>query len=541
MFLGRFSSISKKYAQTFYEDSYFYLTPKQGLLKPDDIVLKRETTDTPSFNDPKAIDFEDLKKQRKEICLKERYDLIVFLGTKHLQKEGWVTILEKLLEDRKDRLYCPLITYEEENLGLAKIKDACITGVPLFFPENRSPVRLKKIEVCKLFDQYDYSDITLFTKERLTILVAPNGFGKTTMMELLFRIFELKTTDRTAVDELLAEIRDVPFKSIRLIFDDKTSITIQHSKKGKTTKNKNDLVFNLEELHGQPNNDLIRNFFNALPFIPVKFIKSSRLTDFSKYSIRKKKESETESTLLKTYSNEIQERMGSLFSIYSEVTDDYECSAIKRLIEIPDGVKSFHKFQKEPYSVLSKKEAIGELIKLEKEREILRDTGFLMVNRGLQFKADTRKISSNPELLKAITLHIRDSQEKYQLFQMLRKKMDLLEMIINNLFIDKTFSITYDSGFEIIRLGKIIDLSKLSSGEQHQIILYYDLIFNSEPGTLVLIDEPEISIHIEWQRQFLKNLQEISKMVMCDFIVTTHSPDIVNDKWNLIVQLKEGI
>ena len=89
MFLGRFSSISKKYAQTFYEDSYFYLTPKQGLLKPDDIVLKRETTDTPSFNDPKAIDFEDLKKQRKEICLKERYDLIVFLGTKHLQKEGW--------------------------------------------------------------------------------------------------------------------------------------------------------------------------------------------------------------------------------------------------------------------------------------------------------------------------------------------------------------------------------------------------------------------------------------------------------------------
>jgi ABC-type uncharacterized transport system ATPase subunit len=190
---------------------------------------------------------------------------------------------------------------------------------------------------------------------------------------------------------------------------------------------------------------------------------------------------------------------------------------------------------------MSRKESVGELARLEKEREFLRTTGFIKVNYKLPLGPDPKRIKDDPQLLKAITLHVRDCQEKYQLFELLRQRIILLQEIINNLFLDKTFHINYENGFEVIRLGKIIDIAKLSSGEQHQIILYYDLIFNSEPGTLVLIDEPEISIHIEWQRQFLKNLQKISEIINCDFIVTTHSPDIVNDKWNLIVQLNEGI
>lgn len=538
MFLGRLSSISKKYAREFYDGSYFYLTIKQGLLAPTDIVLSHEVAESASFDDPDAASPDTLKAQFNRLHLNE-YDLIVFLGTKNYIKNGWINALEKVLGESKGRLYCPLADCEE-NLGLAKIKDAIITGVPLFFPETQNPERLEKIEVQKLFDQYDYPNVSLFTNERMTILVAPNGFGKTTLLEMLYRIFALKSADPDSFGALITEMQAVPFESVRLQFDDKTSITIQKLKEEKCCA-ENEKIFYLEDLASRQDPAIIQEFIAALPFIPVKFIKSSRLTDYSKYSIRKKKERRENISLLSTYCTEIKDRIESLFSIYAEMAEDYECTAMARLTEFPDKIKSFHQYLHPPYSIMSRGEAVNELAKLAKDRKFLRNTGFIKVNQKLSLEPEPEKITDDTQLLKAITLHVRDCQEKYQLFELLRQKILLLHEIINDLFLDKTFNINYENGFEIIRLGKIIDISKLSSGEQHQIILYYDLIFNSEPGTLVLIDEPEISIHIEWQREFLKNLQKISKIINCDFIVTTHSPDIVNDKWNLIVQLNEEI
>src|SRR5690349_22975449 len=40
-----------------------------------------------------------------------------------------------------------------------------------------------------------------------------------------------------------------------------------------------------------------------------------------------------------------------------------------------------------------------------------------------------------------------------------------------------------------------IDVEALSSGEQHELVLLFDLIFRVEKNTLVLIDEPELSLH----------------------------------------------
>lgn len=539
MFLGRFSISSKRYAKEFYDGNYFYLTTKQGLMAPSDIVPTHEITKTASFDDPGAASQKQLKEQFRRLHLHE-YDLLIFLGTKRYLDNGWVKVLEPLMGDYKDLLYCPLANYEEENFGLAKIKDAMITGVPLFFPDSYNPVHLKKIEVRKLFDQYDYTNIALFTKERLTILVAPNGFGKTTILEILYRICALKTANPDGFVKYIAKIREVPFESVHLEFDNGASLTIKKSKAGKHSRKKSEQVFFLDELANQENSGIIQRFLDALPFIPVKFIRSSRLTEYSKYSIRKKWERKENESLLSTYCKEIQDRIESLFSIYAEVSEDYECTAMNRFTNRTDSVESFHIFLHPPYTIMSRNEAIEELAHLAQEREYLRNTGFIKVNQKLPLGPDPKQIKDDPMLLKAVTLHVRDCQEKYQLFGLLIRKILLLQEIINSLFLDKTFNINYQNGFEIIRRGKIIDIDKLSSGEQHQIILYYDLIFNTEPGTLVLIDEPEISIHIEWQRAFLKNLQKISKEINCDFIVTTHSPDIVNDKWNLIVQLYEG-
>lgn len=91
----------------------------------------------------------------------------------------------------------------------------------------------------------------------------------------------------------------------------------------------------------------------------------------------------------------------------------------------------------------------------------------------------------------------------------------------------KVFSYSKE-GIAITVDGRGLQLDRLSSGEKNDIVMFYNLIFGSEKNGLVLIDEPEISLHIEWQREYLDRLLEICNMNGLQAIVATHSPNIVN-------------
>ncbi|NET57213.1 MAG: AAA family ATPase, partial [Symploca sp. SIO2E6] len=71
-----------------------------------------------------------------------------------------------------------------------------------------------------------------------------------------------------------------------------------------------------------------------------------------------------------------------------------------------------------------------------------------------------------------------------------------------------------------------------------ELIMLYELLFKVEPKTLVLIDEPELSLHVGWQVEFIKDLQEITKLADLDILMATHSPDIIQNRWDLTVELK---
>lgn len=83
----------------------------------------------------------------------------------------------------------------------------------------------------------------------------------------------------------------------------------------------------------------------------------------------------------------------------------------------------------------------------------------------------------------------------------------------------------------------ILDVEKLSSGEQHIVIQAFELLFAAPDDSLVLIDEPEISFHLAWQMEYLKNLERISEVRNLQFVVATHSPHIFNSQWELTVDL----
>ncbi|MFG3191967.1 AAA family ATPase [Streptomyces omiyaensis] len=139
---------------------------------------------------------------------------------------------------------------------------------------------------------------------------------------------------------------------------------------------------------------------------------------------------------------------------------------------------------------------------------------------------------------KVLWTYLEDSQKKLSSFEYLLHRVELFREIIRSRFQFKRMQIDRSAGFRFVnRHGDSITPSQLSSGEQHEIVLIYDLLFDVTPGSLVLIDEPEISLHVAWQLDFLSDIQKIADLSGFRFIVATHSPQIVNEWWDHTVGL----
>lgn len=91
-------------------------------------------------------------------------------------------------------------------------------------------------------------------------------------------------------------------------------------------------------------------------------------------------------------------------------------------------------------------------------------------------------------------------------------------------FKEETSELTYNAlnkRNEIVVKNK--DISYLSSGEQQILILFSYIAFNSNKGQVFIIDEPELSLHIKWQENFLEKLDIITPKGT-QLILATHSP-----------------
>lgn len=138
-----------------------------------------------------------------------------------------------------------------------------------------------------------------------------------------------------------------------------------------------------------------------------------------------------------------------------------------------------------------------------------------------------------------LELYLRDADEKLRTFEGLLSKIQLLEEIINSRLLGKSLHVNAHDGLAVRHGGdgRSIDLDSLSSGEQHEIILMHGLLFNVESGSLVMIDEPEISLHVSWQIKFIDDVRRIAELSGFQFIVATHSPQIINTWWSHATQL----
>ncbi|WP_241616919.1 AAA family ATPase [Rosenbergiella epipactidis] len=74
-----------------------------------------------------------------------------------------------------------------------------------------------------------------------------------------------------------------------------------------------------------------------------------------------------------------------------------------------------------------------------------------------------------------------------------------------------------------------MSLKRASSGEQCLLIMMLGIAGHISDNSLILIDEPEISLHPRWQEEFMIMLtKSFSSYEGCQFIIATHSPQIIS-------------
>lgn len=84
-----------------------------------------------------------------------------------------------------------------------------------------------------------------------------------------------------------------------------------------------------------------------------------------------------------------------------------------------------------------------------------------------------------------------------------------------------------------------IQLDQLSSGEKQLLLILTTVFLQNEAPSVLLMDEPEISLHISWQDKLVSTLRELNPN--CQLILTTHSPSIFADGWEDRIVFMEDI
>lgn len=140
-----------------------------------------------------------------------------------------------------------------------------------------------------------------------------------------------------------------------------------------------------------------------------------------------------------------------------------------------------------------------------------------------------------------LSLHLQDMERKLSSFNGFLKKLELFEGLVNKNVLSNKEMILDNRGIVIKNtVGERVPLNKLSSGEQNLIILYFRMVFDTAPGSLLLIDEPENSLHMVWLENMLADYIRIAEQMECRILVATHSPAFINGHWELTYDLFEN-
>lgn len=451
------------------------------------------------------------------------------------------------------------------------------------------PRHITEFKVYNLFSAFDHT-IEFKTESGVTIITAPNGYGKTAILRLINAFF--------ARD--FGTLIEIKYDKLEYRFDDDVIIHVIQSRKGQKIKIRivrvpendkyKEFTYEAGELGVRPYPSHVIE--HAVPFIErisenewfdssrgravtaheidnlyghiierelgryggaydrtkrptapewllsvtnsidCRFIETQRLLDFSQRSRRGRESKNVFRTLsvVEAQALELSTAIQNKLAEFTNNSQEKDRTFPHRVIE-----RSTVRYRRSAT-------LLRRIQELEQQRSRLIDVGILDSSEGyIPISVD----SVSPTVLSVLDVYVEDNMAKLAVFDSLYEKVSVFLRIINEKFgthrVDnarKKVRCHKDKGFIVESGGKnIIEPTQLSSGEQHEIVLFYDIIFKMGENTLLLIDEPELSLHVGWQKKFVPDLLKIIESNEMSVLLATHSPQIINDRRDLRISL----
>ena len=444
-------------------------------------------------------------------------------------------------------------------------------------------MKIKEIEIQSLFGYFDHK-IPLKTDDHITIIHGPNGVGKTTILRLISDLFKrqflsmlVTPFDRIVIrfkpKGILTVIRSKEEKKLKFIYrfgQERTKYTLSLEEKkilreyplGLLRRMIDDMIDNIERIgpsewydektdrrmslaevilsygHLLPSDiresiiPIPENIENLLEQTDIVVLETQRL-----FTIHKGEDEEPmpryrrrihvqQRMTVEQYSEDMISRIEKYQRKSGELGASLDSSFPQRLLKLRLPEIATEEDIKKEYNGQSK------------YRDRLMRSGLI---------APEAPVPLHPKILadserKVLWAYLDDVKKKLQVFDRLLLRVELFKDIVNSRFSYKKFEVDREKGFifESEHDGSIVPPRALSSGEQHEIVLIYELLFKAQPGSLIFIDEPELSFHVTWQRKFLEDIAKISELAELDFLIATHSPSIIHDRRDLMVDLVGG-
>lgn len=128
----------------------------------------------------------------------------------------------------------------------------------------------------------------------------------------------------------------------------------------------------------------------------------------------------------------------------------------------------------------------------------------------------------------------KDNQEKVNVNVPVPVRVEQRRTLLYDI-IDKLFSATHKTvdrekkEFTLLFYGEPIDLKVLSSGEKQMLTILLAVYLENEEPYVLFMDEPEVSLHVEWQKKLIGIIRKMNPNVQ--IILSTHSPAMIMDGW----------
>lgn len=421
--------------------------------------------------------------------------------------------------------------------------------------------QIRKISIQKLFGSKDYS--IYVNPDIPTVLTGPNGSGKSTILRLLNALSQgnLLEIASTKFDRLV-----ITFQDEKIFEIDKTAVPAIVSWDGHSTTiqtpdanvhlpglarralraSNYDITLALEQLEqsSRPPYGSSRDYRDArmalrslqssgdewslpewfddfIKYFVVTLINDKRLTamirnqDSPPYSRSNSPEN-------KTAISEASEYIGRFIVMRSS---SFGRSSQKYDQELP--LKVMHALRSD------KTPELEEILQLSAEIDdtttALRRAGLLQVSTHnvRQLLVELQEDSSDNGR-RVVAEILKSTKERFELLLPAEKKLNSLKQFLDRRLLDKELSYNSREGMTFITSnGTEISVSELSSGEQHLVMLAFTLLFICKEDSIVLIDEPEISLHVAWQDELLNDFISLGSHNNLRFIMASHSPTII--------------